>query len=409
MIINLTNIEYNNELVQKYANLTRTVNEEFINIHPIQRGGILTPEAYKALVAYGDGYSLCDNCLKGRIDMIENPPVVDFLKDMARFLNIDHIMPTAAARESKRLIMDILSKKFPKRKTVIIDSTAHYTTYLAIENNNLKVREVPNSGKPEFKVDINDYEKAIKEIKEREGNLPLLVLLTHVDYKYGNINDPHLLGEICQKYDIPFLLNAAYSGGILPIDCKKDYINFIACSGHKSMAASGPIGLIGFTDDFYDDVMVHSKIQGDLTSKSFPNKICTVMGCPPVYGAPLITLMASFPTIVKRTQKEFVEEESKKANYVIEHIKNIEGITILGKLPKVHPLTNIKTECFAKVAESHSRKGFFLRDEFKERGVIGMLAGISKEMKFSTYGLTWEQVKHFTKSFIEIAQKYNLI
>ncbi|MFX0071133.1 MAG: O-phospho-L-seryl-tRNA:Cys-tRNA synthase [Candidatus Hermodarchaeota archaeon] len=404
----MTVLEFNKELQQKYANLTRSINEEFINVHPIQRGGILTPEAYKALVSYGDGYSLCDNCLKGRIDKIENPPVVDFLKDMSRFLNIDNVMPTAAARESKRLVMKVLSKKYPKRKTVVVDSLSHYTTYLAIETNNLQVREVPNSGEPEFKLDYKDYEKIINEVKKKEGQLPLLVVLTHVDYKYGNYNDPKPIGEICKKFKIPFLLNAAYSAGVLPINCKDNNIDFIACSGHKSMAASGPIGILGFNEKFYDDVMNTSKIEGNITSKTFPNKICSVMGCPPVYGAPLITLMASFPFIVKRTQKEAVEEESKKINYLIEKIKDIKGIETIGKMPKIHPLTNLKTEGFNEISKTHPRKGFFLREEFKEKGIIGLAPGISKEMKFSTYGLTWEQVKHLTNTFLEIAKKYNL-
>lgn len=401
-------MKFTNELMQKYSHLTRTINEEYINIHPIQRGGILTPEAYKALVAYGDGYSLCDNCLKGRLDKIENPPVIEFLKDMAEFLNCGFVMPTAAARESKRLVMESLAKRFPERKTVIIDSTAHYTTYLAIEANNLKVKEVPNSGYPEFAIDPRDYEKKIEAVKREDGGLPLLLLLTHVDYKYGNYNDPKPVGEICKKFDIPFLLNAAYSGGVLPIDCKENNIDFVTCSGHKSMAASGPIGILGFSEKFSQDIMVSSTIQGDLTSKSFPNKICTVMGCPPVYGAPLLTLMASFPTVVKRTQPENAAEESKKANYVIENISKIKGITILGKLPKIHPLTSIETASFAEIAKDHPRKGFFLREEFKERGIIGMAPGISKNMKFSTYGLTWDQVKYFVKAFIEIAEKYNL-
>jgi len=38
-----------------------------------------------------------------------------------------------------------------------------------------------------------------------------------------------------------------------------------------------------------------------------------------------------------------------------------------------------------------------------------MAPGISKEMKYNTYGLTWEQVKYFAESFIEIAHKYNLL
>ncbi|MFX1498204.1 MAG: aminotransferase class V-fold PLP-dependent enzyme, partial [Promethearchaeota archaeon] len=355
-----------------------------------------------------DGYSICDNCLKGRIDEIENPPVVDFLQDMSKFLNIDNVMPTAAARESKRLIMKSLSKKYPKRKTVVIDSLAHYSTYLAIESNELKVREVANSGKPEFNIKSEDYEKVIETVKKETGQLPLLVLLTHVDYKYGNFNDPKPVGNICRNYDIPFVLNAAYSAGILPIDCKANNVDLIACSGHKSMAASGPIGLLGFSSDYYDDIMVNSHIQGDLTSKSFQNKICSFMGCPPVYGAPLITLMASFPSIVQRTQKEFVSEESKKANFVVENIKNVNGIDVMGKLPKIHPLTNLKTNGFAEIAKKHSRKGFFVRDEFKERGIIGLAPGISTEMKFNTYGLTWKQVKHFVSSFLEISKKYNL-
>lgn len=405
----MTNLNNIHELKQKYSNLSRNVNEEFINIHPIQRGGILTPEASKALVSYGDGYSLCDNCLKGRIDKIENPPVVDFLKDMATYLNIDNVMPTAAARRAKQIAMQVLSKRYPERKTVVVDSLAHYTTYLAIETNNLNHKEVPNQGYPEFQLKSEDYEAVINQIIEQEGQPPLLVVLTHVDYKYGNYNDPAPIGKICSEHEIPFLLNAAYSGGVLPIDCETSHIDFIACSGHKSMSASGPIGILGFKDKYHDDVMVHSKIEGNLTNKSFSNKICTFMGCPPVYGAPLITLMASFPTIVQRTQQDFVEEESEKANFVIEKIQKVQDLKVLGKIPKIHPLTNVETPCFKKVAEDHKRRGFFLRDEFKERGIIGLLPGISQEIKFNTFGLSWSQVKHFANSFLEIAEKYNLL
>jgi len=403
----MTRAENINELKQKYSNLTRNINEEFINVHPIQRGGILTPEAFKALIAYGDGYSLCDNCLKGRIDMIENPPVVDFLKDVAKFLNIDQVMLTSAARDSKKIAIEALAKLSPEKKTVIVDSTAHYTTYLAIEVNNLKVREVPNSGAPEFKIEPKNYEETIKKVIKEEGKEPLLVVLTHVDYKYGNFNDPKPIGAICKKYNIPFLLNAAYSGGVFPIDGNDINADFISCSGHKSMAASGPIGLLGFKKKYAGSVMDASKIRGDLTSKSFPNKICSVLGCPPVYGAPLITLMASFASVVKRTQKEQIQEESEKINYLIDNIKNIKGIEVLGKLPKIHPLTSIRTEIFEKIAKNHPRKGFFLRDEFKERGIIGMAPGISKEMKISTYGLTWKQVKYLTDAFLDIVKKYN--
>lgn len=133
------------------------------------------------------------------------------------------------------------------------------------------------------------------------------------------------------------------------------------------------------------------------------------MGCPPVYGAPLITLMASFPAVVERTKNKRIAEERKKINYVIDNIKDIEGIKILGKLPKYHPLTNIETDCFAEIAKNHPRRGFFLREEFKEKRIVGLAPGISKEMKINTYGLTWSQIKYFTNSFREIAKKYHIL
>jgi Sep-tRNA:Cys-tRNA synthetase len=405
----LTDLDSINTLKQKYSNLTRRINEEFINIHPIQRGGLLTPEAYQALIAYGDGYSLCDNCLKGRIDKIKNPPVVDFLADLATYLNIDNIMPTAAARDSKRIVMKALAEKYPDRKTVIIDSLAHYTTYLAIETNNLRVKEVPNSGEYEYIIDPESYEKVIEEHIDESGRKPLLVVLTHVDYKYGNVNDPTSIGKICKKFEIPFLLNAAYSAGVLPINCQSWNIDFIACSGHKSMSASGPIGILGFNENFSEDIMKHSSIHGNITDKSFPNKICSVMGCPPVYGAPLVTLMASFPRIVERTQKENISEEIEKTNFIVKNLQDIPELRVLGKVPKEHPLTNIKTDCFQKIAKDHPRRGFFLREEFKERGILGLSPGITNEVKYNPYRLTWEQVKHFTNSFLEIAKKYNII
>ncbi len=406
--MHMNDFEKLKRMKEKYSNLTRNVNEEFINIHPIQRGGILTAEAYKALIAYGDGYSLCDNCLQGRIDKIENPPVVDFLRDLADFFKIDNIMPTAAARDSKRIVMSSLRKKFPERKTVVIDSLSHYTTYLSIEINNLKVKEVPNMGEPEYSINLEDYKEIIDKVIKEDGNLPLLVLLTHVDYKYGNYNDPKKVGDICKEFGIPFMLNAAYSGGILPVNCTKNSISFISCSGHKSMAASGPIGLLGFTEDYRNFIMDTSKIYGELSSKTFPNKICNFVGCPPVYGAPLITLMASFPEVVNRTSETMVKEEAKKANFVVDQVKEVEGIQVQGKLPKIHPLTNLKTDCFSRIAKTHPRRGFFLRDEFKERGIIGLAPGISKEMKFNTFGLKWPQVKHFASSFTEILEKYDL-
>jgi len=60
----------------------RTREEEFINIHPIQAAGRLTPEARKAIISYGDGYSTCDYCRKPfRLDKIIDRPSSSSIKN----------------------------------------------------------------------------------------------------------------------------------------------------------------------------------------------------------------------------------------------------------------------------------------------------------------------------------------
>src|SRR5664279_5141274 len=67
----------------------REVEEDYINIQPIQAAGRLTPEARKALIAYGDGYSTCDACRKPfRLDKIRTPPIAPFHEQLASFLNM---------------------------------------------------------------------------------------------------------------------------------------------------------------------------------------------------------------------------------------------------------------------------------------------------------------------------------
>lgn len=393
------------ELRKKYSNLTRNNEDFYINIDPLQRGGVLTAAAQKALVAFGDGYSFCDNCLKGRIETIENPPMPDFYQDLASFLESDRAMVTGACRESKRLAFWALAKRYPKRKTVVIDANAHYSSFMAIENNGLDIAEVPASDHPEYSIKLEDYARVIDEVQDKTGEKPIAALLTHVDYNYGNHNDPAIVGDICKKKDVPFVLNGAYTVGILDIHAKQWNADFITGSGHKSMAASGPIGVLGYKEEYHGILTAPSTLKGNITQKTFPKKSFSYLGCPAVYGAPLATLMASFPEIVVRTQPEAIKDEQAKINFVIKELQRIEDVVILGKLPKMHSLTNIETPAFEKASETHPRKGFFLREAFMKRGIVGMAPGISKRIKFSVYGLTWPQVKKVASAFIEIAKE----
>ena len=169
------------------------------------------------------------------------------------------------------------------------------------------------------------------------------------------------------------------------------------------MSASAPIGLLGATSEWAEKVFERSQIKGDWSGRTFGAKEYHLLGCPPVFGPSLATLMASFPEVVKRVRHW--NEELKKARYFSESLQKIEGIHQLGKKPKEHTLIHFESPSFHKVAQHHRRKGFFLYDELKKRKIIGVHPGLSKSFKVNIFNLSWEQVRYVVKAFYEIAEQ----
>jgi len=247
--------------LQKLANLRRT-HKGLINLMPLQTGGILTDAAKEALMEFGDGYSVCDFCLGSLCD-IANPPVKDFVHELLpQFLGCEVATVTHGAREAKFMVMHSLAQP---GDSIIVDGNRHYTTIVAAERVGLNMIEVPHSGYPEFRIDVNDYMPLI------EKHNPKLILLTYPDGNYGNLPDATRLGEIAQEYGIPYILNGAYAVGRMPIKMSDVGADFIIGSGHKSMASAGPCGVLGMKRKWEEIVL--------RKSEAYNNKEVELLGC----------------------------------------------------------------------------------------------------------------------------------
>ena len=124
-------------------------------------------------------------------------------------------------------------------------------------------------------------------------------------------------------------------------------------------------------------------------------------------GAPLIAMMASFPTVKERVRNW--GEELKKINHAVDALLSIDGTLIESELPRKNTLTKVDTTgSFDRIAQTHKERGFFLYKALKKRGIIGPFPGATREWKFNTYGLSWDQVKYLGESFAGIAKENGL-
>ncbi|KXA93964.1 cysteine--tRNA ligase [candidate division MSBL1 archaeon SCGC-AAA259E22] len=389
--------------LNKYKNVKRRIGKDWINLNPIQRGGVLPPESRETLQSFGDGYSTCDYCLEGRVDLVDSPPIDDLAGDIAKFVNMDEIMFTAGCRHVQWVALKALTEP---GDVIVIDSLAHYTTYLAAENLDLEIREVPHNGYPDFELEVEDYADIIEEVEEKKGETPAVLFLTHVDYRYGNRINPEKVGKIAKKWKIPYFVNAAYTGGIMPIDGRRWKSDFIGFSGHKSWASSGPIGMLATSYEHSEKTFPKSEVKGPWSGRGFTKKIPQLFGCPPVFGAPIATLMSSFPHVYERVQNW--DEHLENARWFVDKLEKIEDFRQIGQRPRKHTLMSIETPSFHRVSKRHERRGFFLYDELKERKIAGIQPGLTKMIKINTYGLSKEELEHVISSFYEIAEKYDV-
>jgi Sep-tRNA:Cys-tRNA synthetase len=380
----------------------RQVNELFINIDPIQAGGRLTADAMKAVIAYGDGYSVCDNCRKpNRLDYISKPPIAGFHRDVAAWLNMDAVRVVPGARRGFQAVANTYVKK---GDPVLLTALSHYTEFLAVEETGGIVREIPQDSAHKITADATATK--IEEVKREFGRVPVLAFIDHVDYQYGNMHEVKAIAKVAHHYDIPVLYNGAYTVGILPVDGKDLGVDFVVGSGHKSMAAPAPSGVLAATQERAAEVFRTTTIEGDVTKRRFGIKEPEMMGCT-LMGATLVGMMASFP-LVKERVKHF-DHELENNRVVLEALLSVTGTKILSEYPRNHTLTRVDTiASYDKVAESHKKRGFYFSGALEEKGIVGVIPGATKVWKFNTYGATTKQAAFLADAFVTIATEHGL-
>ncbi|HVN74314.1 MAG TPA: O-phospho-L-seryl-tRNA:Cys-tRNA synthase [Methanoregula sp.] len=380
----------------------RQVDELAINIDPIQAGGRLTADAMKAAIAYGDGYSVCDNCRKpNRLDYISKPPIAEFHKEVAGWLGMDSARMVPGARRGFQAVAHTYVKA---GDPVLLTSLSHYTEFLAVEEAGGIAREIPAD---EHKLVTPDAAAAkIEEVKREFGRPPALALIDHVDYQYGNMHDVAGIAKVTRQYDVPILYNGAYTVGILPVNGKELGVDFVVGSGHKSMASPAPSGVLAATAERASEVFRTTAIMGDVTKRKFGIKEPEMMGCT-LMGVTLVGMMASFPHVKERVKHFGRELENHRL--VTEALLSVEGTKVLSEYPRKHTMTRVDTTgSFDKIAETHKKRGFYFSSALEERGVTGLIPGATKVWKFNSYGTTRKQAEHLAGAFVAIARENGL-
>lgn len=84
---------------------------------------------------------------------------------------------------------------------------------------------------------LASWEKALK-------TRPKAAVFTHVSNVFGYILPVQEMADLCKQYAVPFVIDAAQSAGMIPIDFEKWGADFVAMPGHKGLLGPQGTGLL---------------------------------------------------------------------------------------------------------------------------------------------------------------------
>ncbi len=160
-----------------------------------------------------------------------------------------------------------------------------------------------------------------------------LIVVNHASNVCGSILPVREIGAVARAKGVPLLVDAAQTGGCIPIDMAGDNIDLLAFSGHKGLL--GPTGLGGLVlrEDF-DSGRLPPMVRGGTGSRSeheeqpefLPDKYES--GTSNVVG--LAGLAASVRYVLDRTVDSIRAHERASTQRLIDGLRNVPGVRVFG-------------------------------------------------------------------------------
>lgn len=115
-----------------------------------------------------------------------------------------------------------------------------------------------------------DREVLLLELKENIHETDLVVM-THISNVFGFLLPIEEISALCRIYDVPLIIDASQSAGLLDIDAQKLGAAFIAMPGHKSLLGPPGTGMLLCGSDA--EPLLYGGTGSDSKSRAMPDTL----------------------------------------------------------------------------------------------------------------------------------------
>lgn len=246
-------------------------------------------------------------------------------KNLAKLFNHDDpktVVFTSSVTESLNLALQGILKPGDHVVTSALEHNAVWRCLKTLERDlGIYISVVPATAQGE--TDVNDVAAAITPDTK-------IIVFTHASNVLGTIQPIEAIGALAREKGILFLVDAAQTAGVVPIDVQAQHIDLLAFTGHKSLL--GPMGTGGLVVNC--DVDIHPLISGGTGGDSayeyqpdyYPNHL--EAGTMNVSG--IIGLGAALDFLKSEGLETIRSKEDALMDYALNALSTVPGIELYG-------------------------------------------------------------------------------
>jgi cysteine desulfurase family protein len=178
-------------------------------------------------------------------------------------------------------------------------------------------------GDSKGRVAIEAFESAIRPDTKA-------IVIAHGSNVTGNVMDIQAIGDLCRRYGLLFILDAAQTAGLLPIDMEEHGISALCLSGHKSLLGPQGTGALCLAEGVVPEPLIYGGTGMDSFAIDMPGVLPERLeaGTLNVHG--LAGLLAACGYIKGYGQDRIYREASELAGAFLDGIREIEGLLLYG-------------------------------------------------------------------------------
>ncbi|MBI4377719.1 MAG: aminotransferase class V-fold PLP-dependent enzyme [Nitrospinae bacterium] len=204
--------------------------------------------------------------------------------------------------------------------------------------------------------------------KEIQPNTKLIVII-HASNVVGTILPIRDVGEIARRKGIVFLVDAAQSAGLIPIDVQHDNIDLLACTGHKSLFGPQGTGFLYIREGRDLKPLIEggtgSNSESDEMPSFMPDKFqAGTLNTPGIAG-----LGAGIEFIENEGLKKIRDKELSLVTRIVDGLKEIKGVKLYGPS---NPVDRVSVVSFNIEGKDPAEVGNILNERYDMMSRVGL-------------------------------------